>query len=146
MQAHPKGEQQKSAETCPHYLLEALGSRVAREAPAQDQQRSAKLLIPRTAEKHTKNARTEPFQQGFQDRRQAQSENARRQAQSENARRQAQSENARHQAHSENVRHQARSYIFQFFLACIVLAPHTNNRNAGIVQHSNAQSPMQANP
>ena len=44
MQAHPKGEQQKSAETCPHYLLEALGSGVAREAPAQNEPRSAKLF------------------------------------------------------------------------------------------------------
>ena len=43
MQANPKGEQQKSAETCPHHLLEALGSGVAREAPAQNEPRSAKL-------------------------------------------------------------------------------------------------------
>ena len=75
MQAHPKGEQQKSAETCPHYLLEALGSGVAREAPAQNEPRSAKLLRPREPKKHKKNAKTESSQQGFRDRRRAQNEN-----------------------------------------------------------------------
>ena len=105
MQAHPKGEQQKSAETCPHYLLEALGSGVAREAPAQNEPRSAKLLRPREPEKRRKSAKTEPSQQGFQDRRQTQSENARRQAHRENARR----------ACNENAKHQTHNYIFQFF-------------------------------
>ena len=114
MQAHPKGEQQKSAETCPHYLLEALGSGVAREAPAQNEPRSAKLLRPREPEKRRKSAKTEPSQQGFQDRRQTQSENTRRQAHSENARRQAQSENARPQAQSKNARRQANT-VANFF-------------------------------
>ena len=109
MQAHPKGEQQKSAETCPHYLLEALGSGVAREAPAQDEPRSAKLLRPREPEKRKKNTKTEPSQQGFQDRPQTQSENTRPQIQSENARPQAQKENARLQAQNENAKLQAQS-------------------------------------
>jgi hypothetical protein len=86
-----------------------LGSGVAREAPAQNEPRSAKLLRPREPEKRRKSAKTEPSQQGFQDKRQTQSENTRRQAHSENARRQAHSENARRQAHSENARRQAQS-------------------------------------
>ena len=108
------GKRQKSEKAFTHHLLEALGSCVAREARVQNEPRSAKLLRPREPEKRRKSAKTEPSQQGFQDRRQTQSENTRRQAHSENARREAQSENASRQAHSENAEHQTHSYIFQF--------------------------------
>jgi hypothetical protein len=112
-----------------------LGSGVAREAPAQDEPRSAKLLRPREPEKRKKNTKTEPSQQGFQDRPQTQSENARPQAQKENARLQAQNENAKLQAQSENARLQDQNenvgghtgQFSKFYLHVLLYAPQNQN-------------------
>jgi hypothetical protein len=72
------GGGQRSEDRVSPLSLEASGLSVAREAEAQGGPRSAKLLRPREPEKRRKSARTEPSQQGFQDRRQAQNENIRR--------------------------------------------------------------------
>ena len=72
--------------------------------PRMKMQGAVPTLKMRETEKRKQNAKMESFQQGFQDRRQTQSENARRQAHRENARR----------ARNENAKHQTHSYIFQF--------------------------------
>ena len=109
------GKKQKFAKTVPHHLLEALGSRIAREAPDQNQAKSAKLLIARSAEKRRKSGRTEPSQQGFQDRRRSQNENWRRQNRIENAGHQPQSENAKHQ-NEQKIWKKNRGALFSIFL------------------------------